>query len=129
MCLLQTGKGLAEAPPFTLADIKQAIPEHCLKKDTWRSMSYLVKDVAIVLGLAVGAHSLNQWYAFPSYVKTHCQNCLRHPGSMHAPVNKAAGWTIAWFNTVVHRAGACVVICQSKLLCVTCAGGPGHFTG
>jgi hypothetical protein len=59
---VQTGKGLAEAPPFTLADIKNAIPADCFKKDTWRSMAYLARDVAVVVGLAAGAYTLNQWY-------------------------------------------------------------------
>lgn len=59
--IVQTGKGLAEAPPFSLQDIKNAIPASCLKKDAWRSMSYLIKDVAIVFGLAAGAQALNQW--------------------------------------------------------------------
>lgn len=59
---LQTGKGIAAAPPFTLADIKNAIPDKCLKKNAWRSMGHLAADVAIVAGLAVGAYALNQWY-------------------------------------------------------------------
>ena len=59
--LLQTGKGLAERPPFTLADIKNAIPAHCWKKDAWRSMSYLARDVAIVVGMAAAAYSINSW--------------------------------------------------------------------
>lgn len=63
----RTGKGISEAPPFSLADIKNAIPANCLKKDTWRSMSYLIRDVAIVVGLAVGAQAINQWWAWPLY--------------------------------------------------------------
>ena len=59
--VLQTRKGLSEKPPFGLADIKNAIPAHCLKKDAWRSMSYLFKDVAIVVGLAVAAYTIDQW--------------------------------------------------------------------
>ena len=58
---LQTGKGLAAPPPFTLADIKNAIPAHCWKKNAWRSMSYLARDVAIVVGMAAAAYSINSW--------------------------------------------------------------------
>ena len=52
---------LSQAPPFTLADLKQAIPKHCWQKDTAKSVSYLVKDVAIVAGLAAAAYSVNAW--------------------------------------------------------------------
>ena len=61
MGYLQTGKGLAAPPPFTLADIRNAIPAHCWQKDTWRSFSYLARDVAVVFGLAAGAYTLNSW--------------------------------------------------------------------
>lgn len=67
----QTGKGLHEAPPFSLGDVKNAIPASCLKKDTWRSVSYLVKDVGIVLALAAGAQTLNQWYGSTNSAISH----------------------------------------------------------
>ncbi|CAI9761872.1 unnamed protein product [Fraxinus pennsylvanica] len=54
-------------PPFKLADIRAAIPKHCWVKDPWRSMSYVVRDVAIVLGLAAGAAYLNNWFIWPLY--------------------------------------------------------------
>ena len=38
------------SPPFKLADVKAAIPKHCWVKDPWRSMSYVVRDVVVVLG-------------------------------------------------------------------------------
>ncbi|KAK9811503.1 hypothetical protein WJX72_004946 [[Myrmecia] bisecta] len=63
----ETGYGRAAAPPFTLADIKNAVPAHCWKKNTWRSFSYLARDVAVVFGLAAGAYSLNAWWAWPLY--------------------------------------------------------------
>ena len=52
---------LSQAPPFTLTDLKRAIPQHCWQKDTAKSVSYLVKDVAIVAGLAVAAYAANTW--------------------------------------------------------------------
>ena len=63
----QTGKGLAAPPPFTLADIKAAIPAHCFVKDAWRSMAYLARDVAVVFGLAAGAYAVNSWCACPAF--------------------------------------------------------------
>ena len=52
---------LSAAPPFTLKDLRQAIPEECWKKNTAKSFSYLIKDVAIVLGLAAGAFAVDSW--------------------------------------------------------------------
>ena len=54
-------------PPFTLADIKNAIPKHCWEKDAWKSMGYLVLDLAIVAGLAIAANAINSWFVWPIY--------------------------------------------------------------
>ncbi|XP_051121355.1 omega-3 fatty acid desaturase, chloroplastic-like [Andrographis paniculata] len=54
-------------PPFKLADIKEAIPKHCWVKDPWRSMSYVVRDVAVVFGLAAAAAYFNHWVVWPLY--------------------------------------------------------------
>lgn len=54
-------------PPFTLADIRAAIPKHCWVKDPWKSMSYVVRDVVVVLGLAVVAAYANSLIVWPLY--------------------------------------------------------------
>ncbi|KAJ4969733.1 hypothetical protein NE237_002832 [Protea cynaroides] len=54
-------------PPFRLADIRAAIPNHCWVKDPWRSMSYVVRDVAVVFGLAAAAAYFNNWFVWPLY--------------------------------------------------------------
>ncbi|KAL6133053.1 hypothetical protein ACLB2K_065290 [Fragaria x ananassa] len=54
-------------PPFKLADVKAAIPKHCWVKDPWRSMSYVVRDVVVVFGLAFAAVCINKWYVWPLY--------------------------------------------------------------
>ena len=54
-------------PPFNLADVRAAIPKHCWVKDPWRSMSYVVRDVAVVFGLAAVAAYLNNWLVWPLY--------------------------------------------------------------
>ena len=36
-----------EKPPFTIADIKKAIPPHCFERSLIRSFSYLVYDLAV----------------------------------------------------------------------------------
>jgi omega-3 fatty acid desaturase (delta-15 desaturase) len=58
---------LSAPPPFTLQDLRNAIPKHCWEKNTWRSMGFLALDVAIVAGLAAGAYALNAWWAWPLY--------------------------------------------------------------
>ena len=50
---------LARPPPFTLADIRAAIPKHCWEKSTMRSMSYLFRDVAIVAALGIAATKIS----------------------------------------------------------------------
>ena len=61
--VVQTTPDLSQKPPFTLSDLKRAIPAHCWQKNTAKSVSHLVKDVAIVAGLAVAAYSANTWCA------------------------------------------------------------------
>lgn len=57
----------ARKPPFTLSDIRAAIPKHCWEKNTWKSLSYVARDVAIVFGLAAGAAAVNNWFVWPLY--------------------------------------------------------------
>ncbi len=54
-------------PPFTLADIRAAIPKHCWAKNPWKSMSFVARDVAIVFGLAAAAAYVNSWFVWPLY--------------------------------------------------------------
>ncbi|KAJ6819437.1 omega-3 fatty acid desaturase, chloroplastic-like [Iris pallida] len=54
-------------PPFGLAEIRAAIPKHCWVKDTWRSMSYVARDVVVVAALAVAAARVDSWLVWPLY--------------------------------------------------------------
>lgn len=54
-------------PPFKLSDIRAAIPKHCWVKNPWTSMSYVVRDVAVVFGLAAAAAYFNNWAIWPLY--------------------------------------------------------------
>ena len=54
-------------PPFTLADIRKAIPEQCFKKDTMRSLSYLARDVFVVASLTAGALAIKSPFVWPAY--------------------------------------------------------------
>ncbi|KAI8557307.1 hypothetical protein RHMOL_Rhmol04G0000500 [Rhododendron molle] len=54
-------------PPFKIAEIRAAIPEHCWVKDPWKSLSYVIWDVLVVFGLAVVAIYFNNWAVWPLY--------------------------------------------------------------
>lgn len=54
-------------PPFTLADIRKAIPENCFQKNALRSLSYLARDVLVVAGLAAGALAVKSPFVWPAY--------------------------------------------------------------
>ncbi|XP_072982329.1 omega-3 fatty acid desaturase, chloroplastic-like [Typha latifolia] len=54
-------------PPFGLAEIRAAIPKHCWVKNPWKSMSFVVRDVAVVVGLAAAAAYINSWIVWPLY--------------------------------------------------------------
>ncbi|KAJ8448318.1 hypothetical protein Cgig2_021946 [Carnegiea gigantea] len=54
-------------PPFKLADVRAAIPEHCWVKDPWKSMGYVVRDLVVVFALIGIAVSLDSWFVWPFY--------------------------------------------------------------
>ncbi|KAL3694482.1 hypothetical protein R1sor_008133 [Riccia sorocarpa] len=54
-------------PPFTIAELRAAIPKHCWVKSTWRSISYLIRDLLVVAALAAGAAYLDNWIFWPIY--------------------------------------------------------------
>jgi omega-3 fatty acid desaturase (delta-15 desaturase) len=48
-------------------DLRAAIPAPCWKKQTFTSFAYLALDVGVVAGLAVLAHAVCPWWAWPLY--------------------------------------------------------------
>ncbi|KAH9311680.1 hypothetical protein KI387_026715, partial [Taxus chinensis] len=54
-------------PPFSLAEIRAAIPKHCWVKKSWKSVSYVLRDVALVLAFAAVAAYFNNWACWPIY--------------------------------------------------------------
>ncbi|KAG6531318.1 hypothetical protein ZIOFF_005123 [Zingiber officinale] len=54
-------------PLFGLAEIRAAIPKHFWVRDPWRSMSYAVRDVVVLLGLAAAAVYINSWIVWSLY--------------------------------------------------------------
>lgn len=41
----------AEKLPFTLSEIRKAIPRHCFKRSAWKSFSYLLGDLTAIAAL------------------------------------------------------------------------------
>lgn len=82
----QDGKpDLSAAPPFTLGDLRAAIPAHLWKKNVWRSLAYTALDVAVVAALAVGAYKMNIWcVVLADFV------CMKGEASQHAALRLLA---------------------------------------
>ena len=72
----QVGDDMSDMPPFTLSDIRNAIPDHCWERNAAKSMSYLVRDVAIVAGLAAAAYAINSWCATSQLAPISLQRAL-----------------------------------------------------
>eukprot|EP00199_Chlamydomonas_sp_CCMP681_P002454 CAMPEP_0119105700 /NCGR_PEP_ID=MMETSP1180-20130426/3595_1 /TAXON_ID=3052 ORGANISM="Chlamydomonas cf sp, Strain CCMP681" /NCGR_SAMPLE_ID=MMETSP1180 /ASSEMBLY_ACC=CAM_ASM_000741 /LENGTH=417 /DNA_ID=CAMNT_0007090825 /DNA_START=69 /DNA_END=1322 /DNA_ORIENTATION=+ len=58
---------LSAAPPFSMQDLRAAIPASCWEKNTARSMAFLALDVAVVVGMAAVTLAVNQWWLWPLY--------------------------------------------------------------
>lgn len=57
---------LAE-PPFTLAQLKGAIPASCFEPSVWKSLSYFFLDVSIISILYAAAYYFNSWFFWPIF--------------------------------------------------------------
>ena len=53
--------------PFTLKDLRNAIPDQCFKPNTWRSLAYFFLDIGIVAGLYALAAYFNSWLFWPLF--------------------------------------------------------------
>lgn len=53
--------------PFTLKDVRSAIPDSCFVPSTWRSLSYFFIDLGIIAGLYVLAAYLDSWWFYPIF--------------------------------------------------------------
>ena len=57
-----------QKPPFTVGQLRKAIPAHCWQRSAWRSGAYLALDVLLLAAL-VYASSFIDAAPVPSYVK------------------------------------------------------------
>lgn len=49
-------------PPFTRADLKAAIPDHCFERNGWRSAAYLIFDIVLISMCYVALAHVTLWY-------------------------------------------------------------------
>lgn len=98
-------KAPSEDPPFTLKDIKNAIPPHCFERSFLKSTFYLLIDLAMVSALfylAMKVYDSNlPWYAHVIFWPVYwiCQGCVSF-----------GIWIIA------HECGH-YSYCDSKMIC------------
>jgi acyl-lipid omega-3 desaturase len=53
--------------PFTLQDVRQAIPEHCFKPNTFRSLAYFSLDIGIIAFLYWSAYQIDSAWFLPIF--------------------------------------------------------------
>jgi acyl-lipid omega-3 desaturase len=53
--------------PFTLQDVRNAIPKHCFVPSTAKSLTYFFWDITVVAGLYAIASYLDSWWFYPLY--------------------------------------------------------------
>ncbi|MEM6591787.1 MAG: fatty acid desaturase, partial [Cyanobacteria bacterium P01_C01_bin.73] len=58
---------LSEELPFTIKDLRLAIPNECFTPSTFKSLAYFSLDVGIIAGLYGIAAYLNSWLFFPIF--------------------------------------------------------------
>lgn len=56
-----------ERLPFTLQDVRQAIPTQCFEPNTARSLAYFFLDLGLIAGLYAIAAALDSWFFFPVF--------------------------------------------------------------
>lgn len=59
--------GRSQDLPFTLKDVRAAIPDHCFEPSTGKSLSYFFLDIGIIAGLTAIAAYLDSWLFFPIF--------------------------------------------------------------
>ncbi|RDX60746.1 Omega-3 fatty acid desaturase, endoplasmic reticulum, partial [Mucuna pruriens] len=70
-------------PPFKIAEIRAAIPNHCWVKNPWRSLSYVLRDVLLITALMAAAIHFNNWLFWLLYCPL--QGTIGHGSFSNSP--------------------------------------------
>ncbi|MBV5261650.1 fatty acid desaturase [Synechococcus moorigangaii CMS01] len=62
-----SSESLRQDLPFTLKDVKAAIPNYCFQPSTFRSLAYFFFDIGIIAGLYAIAAYLDSWFFYPIF--------------------------------------------------------------
>jgi hypothetical protein len=114
-----------EAPNFTIADVRAAIPPHLFERNAWTSSMYLARDIAILAALASTIHAIHssglpqalKWISWVAYwilagnvatgVWVIAHECGHQAFSKYKSLNDTVGWVLhsALLVPVRMRAG------------------------
>lgn len=64
---INSGTAQQRELPFTLKELRAAIPAQCFKPVLWRSLAYFFLDIGIIAGLLAAAVTLQAWWFWPIY--------------------------------------------------------------
>jgi omega-3 fatty acid desaturase (delta-15 desaturase) len=53
--------------PFTIQELKAAIPAHCFEPSAWKSLAYFFLDIGIIAALYAAAYVLDSWLFWPIF--------------------------------------------------------------
>lgn len=56
-----------EVLPFTLQDVRRAIPDRCFQSNVWRSLAYFAFDCGVVALLYFVMQTIDQWWLYPLF--------------------------------------------------------------
>ena len=77
-----------EIPDFTIKEIRDAIPSHCFRRDTFRSFTYVIHDFAIIAVLGYLATFIDQ---------------------LHSPTLRLLLWSLYWTAQGIVGTGVWVI--------------------
>ena len=77
-----------EIPDFTIKEIRDAIPSHCFRRDTFRSFTYVIHDFAIIAVLGYLATFIDQ---------------------LHSPILRLLLWSLYWTAQGIVGTGVWVI--------------------
>jgi len=82
--------------PFTIADVRAAIPAHCFERSALKSGAYLVRDLAVVAAAVAAINFVSRLESLPGVVL-------------------AAAWLVYWVITGMTLTGVWVIAHEVRI--------------